>query len=349
MFGAIAGQVLGAGLKIWGDQKKREAEKKAFEIQRKAIESLKGIDVGKAERTIAQKDIEHYNRSLDFFRQSNPELARARDESMRGFEKAVGEAAGFFDEQKKLFQQQVAEAAPDPIVEDIRRTLLEQTQANLKRGAQLPPEFQAELVKAGLEADVSGSRQGTLSTRLGTKLGAAGIELEARRRQEAAMALDLDKALSQARQGILGNLVSQAAAIPGQQAQFYSTANEVTNAMVPNIGLKGMDVFQLEEANRALENEKIMQIANIRAQDRLSMGNRDTSMINRGAEMLSSLGGMMGGGMGGLFGGGAGGGMSVSSNQFGTAAVGPQAGSATQFNRTWLQQANFDAAQRLYE
>lgn len=346
MFGAIAG-VLGAGLKIWGDQKKREAEKKAFEIQRKAIESLKGIDVGKAERTIAQKDIEHYNRSLDFFRQKNPELARAREEAMSGFEKSVGEAAGFFDEQKKLFQQQVAEAAPDPIVDDIRRTLMEQTQANLKRGAQLPPEFQAELVKAGLEADVSGSRQGTLATRLGTTLGAAGIELEAKRRQEAAMALQLDQALTQARQGILGNLVSQAAAIPAGQAQFYSTANEVTNAMVPNIGLKGMDVFQLEEANRALENEKIMKIADLRAKDRLSMGNRDTSMINRGAELLSSLsGGGAAGALGGLFGGF--GKTTVSSPEFGTVSASKFGGPAT-FSRTNEQQAAFLRAQALYE
>lgn len=350
---AAAAQIVGGGLKIWGDNQQRKAEHAAYEAQRDAVRALKGIDVGRTEKMIARKDMEHYRRSLEFFRQEHPELAKARDQAVQELTKTIEGAREFFDAQEQLFKTQVAEATrPDPLVDEIRKTVLEQTQANLRRGAQLPPEFQAELVKAGLETDVSGSRQGTLAQRTGRLLGMAGLELEAQRRHEAGMALQLDQALKAARQGILGNLVSTASRLPAEQAQFFGTAQQTIDQMTPSIGLKGADVFALEEANRQLENEKKMMLGNLKAQDYLSMGRRDVSMINRGAEMLnvggSMLGNMGGGGGGGMFSGMMGGNQVVSSPQFGTVSA-PMSGGPASINRNWWQQANFNRAQARYE
>jgi hypothetical protein len=346
---AAAGAVVGAGLGIWSDSQKRKSEKAAYQAQRDAVRSLEGIDVRKAEQLIADKDMAHYTRTLGFFREQHPELAQARDTAMKELADTVEGAREFFSEQERLFKQQVAEAAPDPIIDEIRKELLEQTQANLRRGAELPPQFQAELVKAGLEGDVTGSRQGPLAQRLGRMIGSAGLEMEAMRRQEAGMALQFDQAIQAARQGILGNLVSQAAQIPAQQAAFFGTTQQGIDSMIPNIGLKGADVFALEEANRELENQRKMTLAGLKAQDYISMGNRDASMIGRGAQLASSLGGMMGGGMGGLFGGGGGMTGAVSSSQYGTVSAPPTAGSSAVINRTWLQQHRFDTDQRRYE
>jgi hypothetical protein len=291
---------------------KGDAERKAINTQMDAIKALKGIDVPAVAKTTAARDIAFYTRSLEEFRKANPDLAAAGAAAETGLRRTVEGAERDFAAADELFAQQVREAqAVSPVAEEIRRELLAQTRENLRRGAQLPPEFQAELVRTGLEeaaaTGIGGNRTGPVAARLGTLLGSAGLQLESQRRAEAAQALQLNDLLTQSRQRILGDLVTQSTARPATRAGFYGNVQQGVAQQIRPVGLTGRDQLAMDLQNLDLENQKALQVAGLRGQKALSQASMINSMIESGTNMFGGLlgGAAGGGGFGSLFGGGA--------------------------------------------
>lgn len=363
IFGAI-GNLIGGVLEGQG-------ERKALNAQIDAINSLEPIDVEKSGRETSERDVEFYNRSLEEFRKLEPELAQARDIAQKELVTAVEGAGAEFDRTERLLESRIAEAnVQDPLVESIRNSLLEQTRDNLARGATLPPEFQAELVRTGLEAagttGVKGSRQGPVAARLGQLIGSAGLQLEQQRRAEAGQMLQLDDALTQSRQAILGDLVRQSSTLPGARAGFFGTTQQALSGQIKPVGLTGRDLLGLDLNNVQFERDKIMQIGQLTGQKALSEGKMQAGLArNSGALVDSVAGAAFGGGIGGMLGGLGGGGgggfgslfgggtsapaqQTVSSPLFGSVSA-PIGGGRAVFNRTPTQQAQFNYYQGLYE
>lgn len=165
----------------------------------------------------------------------------------------------------------------------------------LKQGATLPPDVQAELVKAGLEKSgmvtQNASGQGVGGQILRTILGTAGINLQQQRQQQAAGLLSsaqtLDTQRQQAASGLLSsaqNLAQSRASIlqslfpslaSTQLSNLAGTQNVLTqsNNLLPNGGLSGTDVANIWLSRVGATNQLAQSAANTAAQGALAQGN----------------------------------------------------------------------------
>lgn len=305
---AVVAAVVAAGAAAGSAAAKQDAERKAINKQKDALKTVQGIDIDAAKKTVADQDLKYYQDSLAGFKQLHPELDQAR-QSAEGYlaetfrEDPLAEAS-------RLQKQRVAESEVSPDAAGLRQELLAKTRENLALGASLPPEYQAELVRAGLESagtvGIGGNRQGAVTQKLGKLIGSAGLELEANRRAEAAKVLSLDDMLTQSRQQILGNLLSTEAQLVGNKLAVYGQTAQSLNSAVPSVGLRGSDVLGLQLKNLELENAKKIKLGELDAQKALSKGAAISGYIQAGNQLVQGVAGGMGGGASG--GGGMGGG-----------------------------------------
>ena len=307
MWQMIAGAVVKGIADGVGAQLKRKGEKKALSKQRAAIQSLKGTDLEAAKKLTLDQDKQYYIQSKQFFREQDPDLAAARAAAVR---KTRDVAEAPYAPDQVVAQAMKEQLTPDSQVEDLRQTLLARAKEDLALGATLPPEYQAELVRAGLEnvsaTGVGGSRVGPVTARTGTLLGRAGLELKSAREKAASDLLGADAALKASRASILGNLLSEAASAAAGKAQLAAGITAGADAATPSLGLRGGDLLQLQLANEEFERSKTMALAGIDAQNELSKAARGAGIAASFGNMFGNmLGGMGGGGMPGGGGGGA--------------------------------------------
>ena len=308
---AAVAAVVAAGAAAGSAAAKQDAERKAINKQKDAVKSLQAIDVEASKKTVADQDLKYYKDSLAGFKELHPDLDSAR-------QKAEGYLAETFREDplaeaSRLQKQRVAEAEVSPDAAGLRQELLAKTRENLALGTSLSPEYQGELVRAGLESagtvGIGGNRQGAVTQKLGKLIGSAGLELEAQRRAEAAKVLTLDDMLTQSRQNILGNLLSSEAQLVGNKLAVYGQTAQTLNSGVPSVGLRGSDVLGLQLKNLEFENARKMKLGELDAQKALSKGAAISGYIQAGNQAFQGVAGAMGGGGGsGGFGGGGGGG-----------------------------------------
>ena len=327
---AAAGSLINIGAGIGQAVAGRKGERDAINAQKDAINQLEAITRKQANDIASSGDIAFYEQSMAEFRKRNPGLATARDATEATLKDlAVNDPLA---ETRALLDQRIKEAQnTDPNAAAARSELLRQTRRNLELGASLPPEYQAELVRAGLEqgrvTGAGGNRLGPATQLLGNKIGAAGLELEQQRQQAAATALQLDDALTRGRQAILGDLVSQSATVPAAQVAMAERLRGIAGSEIPSVGLSGTDLLGIEQERIDLENRKKLALGNLDAQNQLSQAKRTSGIIGSVSSGLS-------GGMGAMSAGGSGGGgglMSIFGNLF-QKNNGPQGRTDYQFN-----------------
>ena len=189
--------------------------------------------------------------------------------------------------------------------------LIKAAMDQIKAGATLPPDVQAELVKAGLEnagmVTQNASGQGVGGQILRTVLGTAGIQLQQQRQTQAAnllaaaQALDTQKKqtatglltaaqnLEQSRAGILQNLFPnltnvQLANLAGTQGAFNTA-----NSSLPNGGLSGTDVANLWLARVGATNQLTRDAATNNAQNAINQGVMQGNLAGGAAKGASAL------------------------------------------------------------
>lgn len=193
----------------------------------------------------------------------------------------------------KISQQAIDEAtASGPAMTAAKNRLIDAANQQLSLGASLPPDVQAELVKAGLEktgmVTQNAQGRGVGGNVLRTILGTAGIALQQQRQQQASGLLTAAQNLDTQRQNILQSLFpnlanTQLKNLAGQQGVLQQS-----NAMLPGGGLSGTDVANLWLARVGATNQISSNAANIAAQGTLAQGNAF-------ANALGALGGGLGG------------------------------------------------------
>jgi len=160
--------------------------------------------------------------------------------------------------------------AGTPGMDEGKAALIDAALSELRAGATLPPDVQAELVQSGLErsGEVTGGATGSRGTSgqvLRQILGTAGLELQAQRQQRAASLLGAASDLETRRQQILGSLFPNLSTVQLNTLQGAQSALQQSNQMVPQAGLSGTDVANIWLARVGATNQLAQQAANAAA------------------------------------------------------------------------------------
>jgi hypothetical protein len=162
-------------------------------------------------------------------------------------------------------QEQLGQTAAQEILasgqqtQDLRTRLIDAAKAELDAGASLPPDLQAELVKAGLER--SGAVTGTATSRgiggtmLRKQIGSGAMQLLADRQARASALSGQAAQLEAQRQAILGSLFPNLNAMQLNNLGATQAALGTSNTMVPEAGLGGTDIANLWMARVGATNQ----------------------------------------------------------------------------------------------
>lgn len=291
---ALIGVAIAAGGAAYSANAKSKSRQDAIDKQVNAVKKLKEIDIEKSKQLVSDQDKAQYTDSLKFWREQNPEIAAAYDASVKNLQaEAEGGVGTITDKANNVLNTLYGEMIPkDARIEQARSLLVESAIEDLKMGATLGPEFQAELVRSGLEeagqTGVGLDRSGPVTSRLGTKLGSAGIELETLRQQRASQALGTADALTASRANILGNLLQN---VEGAREVNRNTALASVGlgqaTQVP-VGLSGREVLNLDLSNLALKNKKLLELAKLQGAAKMEQTGRTADAIQSGTSFVGN-------------------------------------------------------------
>jgi len=190
-----------------------------------------------------------------------------------------------------------------------KSALIDAALSQLKQGATLPPDVEAQMVQAGLQqgGSATGSSTGTGlgGNILRTVLGTAGLNLQMQRQSQAAGLLQQAGVLQQQKQNTLSTLFPSLAATQLQNLSGTGGALNLSNSLVPNTGLSATDTANLWLQRVGAQNALYGGSGTVEAQKKIGQGQAWSQAIGTAASDIgSSVSGMGGmGGMGGAAGG----------------------------------------------
>lgn len=239
-------------------------------------------------------DTERAQNRLNLQQQIDPELAKLRTLSKEQLlQQSQENRPGQIEQQ--LYKENFT---ADPRLEALKSELINRAQDDISKGATLPPEFQAELVRSGLS---HGAASGfaldphTIGGSTAHAIGSAGIQLQAQRQAEAGNAIDQAQKITDARTNILANIFPKVEAF--RQASSAGGL-AVADQNLPEAGLGGQDVANLEIARTQAQGKLIGQQGQVDAQRAASQGQfvsgligAGTSAVNAGVGAFSGAGG----------------------------------------------------------
>lgn len=272
--GAI-GQVAGAFIQSSAQKKIASNQLAAIKKQQEFLFSNLDPNVINAQSTKA--DILRAYSQLQLQGSIDPDLLKARYGSEAGLLKALDEINDPESAGAMIAELATKEAAAETSVAgQTKQQLIDRALEDLRLGAKLPPDVQAELVQAGLEKSgmVTGraSGQGQGGTMLRTILGEAGLRLKAQRTAEAAQltqtAQNLESSRSQILQSLFPNLQQRQLATMGANAAAFGTAQ----GAVPQAGLSGTDVANIWMARVGATNQLTQNAADVAARQSAALG-----------------------------------------------------------------------------
>jgi hypothetical protein len=260
---------------------------------------LERFDPDKLAELIERGDRENYFRRLEFAREEIPELAAIREQSLSRLAKIYGE-----DE----FPWEMAEKGLMKIAEEstesrkaLEEGLLSKAQEQLDLGGKLGPEFQAELVRTGLEeASTTGTgvdKKGSLAQLLGNKIGSAQVALEQVRLGNATSLAQAADAMKANRANILAGILPALMSTTQFSLGLGEEGLKLFEAGVPRIGLDGREMGQLAENARKESNEIKLRIAGLKGQRDMAGAAADANLARSIAGGLGSLSGLFAGGL----------------------------------------------------
>ena len=304
----IAAAVAVLGGKIIGGMQQKKGNRRAADALEHALKQLKMIDIGETVNLADERDTARFAEGFKAQREIDPTVGALRDTAAENLLAGM-EADAEGNSLLAALQQYAGTDSPE------RQAIIDQlfagAKSELEAGATLPPEFQAELVRSGLEkstgAGVGANYREAAGVNQRHLLGKAGIELQAFRRAQAKDMLTAADALKQNRAAILTNAVNTTDQSTGLKQNRALNAFDVGQSSVPAIGLTGNDVAQLSLANTNLANQIEMWKGQIQAG--LATGNAGVN-----AQMSEDIGNTIGsiltgagtqgfGGFGSIFGG----------------------------------------------
>lgn len=281
------GEIFSAAGSIASAKMQADAIKEATKMQIEALEkqrqfvfkNLQPSRVGEAARAA---DIERTQARLALQAQIDPALLATRYVSQDQLLKLAQEGAESAGDTvaAKLFAETMKE---EPKMEELRGKLLDQALAEIDAGATLPPDVQAELVRAGLEQAGTvgaGSSSRGLAGKLTRKLiGNEALQLK-RARQEQAVRLGFaSQEIQNQRLGILGSVFPSLKNLQTQNIQQQQALLGQANQMVPEAGLGGTDIANIFLARVGATNQLAQSAADVAARGAIQQATALQGMI----------------------------------------------------------------------
>lgn len=273
------------------------AIKKATDTQIKALQQQRDFVFRNLAPEVVNEaaraaDIERTQSRLALQSQIDPDLLATRFTTEANLRRLAEEGAG---SQGDVLASQLFESArrDEPKVEQLRQKLLDDALAEIDAGATLPPDVQAELVRAGLE------RSGTVGTGASAKglagkltrklIGNEAIALK-RARQEQATRLGLAaQELQNNRLNVLSTVFPQLKSLQAQnvatQTNLLSTANQLT----PEAGLGGSDIANVFLARVGATNQIAQSAADTAARGAIQQATALQQLIGNAGALGGSL------------------------------------------------------------
>lgn len=164
-----------------------------------------------------------------------------------------------------------------PGMEQGKSDLVQNALDQLKAGATLPPDVEAQLVQAGLEQSGmagtgGGGGRGVGGQVLRTVLGTAGIQLQQQRQQQAASLLTSAQNLEQSRQNILQNLFPRLSQVQLANLQGQEGALGTSASLLPQAGLSGTNIANIMLARVGATNQLMGQAGTVAGQGAMAQG-----------------------------------------------------------------------------
>ncbi len=277
--GGIASSFINAG-----------AAKDAAAAQIGAIKHAPKLDIPATEQAATDADLKRFQAGLDTQNRLDPDSAAMRTQGAKTVLDQLNNGSAASDAALKSLQSQsdTDNAANSPIIAQ----LIAQAKAELEAGATLPPEFQAELVRSGLEGSSSAgnalSGSGSTGAHLRTLLGGAGIQLKAQRQGQALSLLGGAQNLEQQRANILSGIATLGSGLTESKFQQGLRANITGGANVPSVGLTGSDVASLNVSKVNTAAQNAANIGQLQGQQKLANGQLLSSIIGSGTNLLAA-------------------------------------------------------------
>lgn len=273
---------------------KGDAARKAANARLDAIRQMEDLNIQTEQGIARTADKERFQGQLDLQREVDPTVAAMREKGAKGILDSLDTKQ---DESARALADTLASenAQEDPKIVALKNKLLEDAQAELDRGADLPPELQAEMIQSGLEtagsAGFAAAPKGGAARSAKTLLGAAGLALKEQRRQAAISSAGAVSDLSTARANILARIVPTLTSLGDATAARAGKAFLTANQSIPEYGLSGAEMVNLDLARINQKNQKLAQMGGIESEKRLAQGQMYSEMIG---SVSQGLGGVMG-------------------------------------------------------
>lgn len=284
--------------------KSAKAQKKGVEQQNQLLKNNMNPD--KLNNLAQRFDKDRARNRIEFQKEIDPELAALRQ---KGKEELLAQANANPETRqsglvaKELFNE-VKEQ--DPRMQAIKDSLITRAQQELNAGATLPPEFQAELVRTGLN---TGSQAGigfdksTIGGGVAQVLGAAGLQLKQARENQAVQLAGAAQNITNARVNILATVFPKLRDLESVNRQDALVNFQVADNALPQVGLTGQDAVNIQIAKTKAKGALLQKGADIKSQEAKDQGAYTSALIGAGTSLVSGvLGAYTGGGAGAVVG-----------------------------------------------
>ena len=288
LLGGISGIVGG----IFGGNaasKAARAQNKAIEKQQKMLEQL----TPEALNALAvQADRARALNRLALEKEVDPEMYALRE---LGKKNLLAEAQIPADAQpssilaRTLFNEVRDE---DPRTSALKDLLFKNAEEELKAGAALPPEFQAELLRAGLNQGSQAGIQVTPTTTGGTiarLIGQGGIQLKQQREQAGAALGGMAAHLQSSRYNILASIFPTLQQSEAAKKQAALSEFMAGNMAVPESGLSGVQQVNAKIGNVTAQNNLLSQHGQVQANKVLAKNAATQQVIGGAADILGGV------------------------------------------------------------
>lgn len=274
----FVGQIGSAAIQSSAQKSATQAQLNAINEQRNYVYKNLNPDTINAQATSA--DVQQTLAQLALQQQIDPGLAAARQTAGNNIATQTAQIGQAAAPVMAAAQQEAltgTSGAAGSVDAQGKQQLIDAALAQLKQGATLPPDVEAQLVQSGLEQTgmvTQGARsQGIGGTIQRQILGTAGIQLQMQRQQQAQQLLMSAQNLETSRANILGTLFPNLAQTQLADLQGSEGAFNTSNAAAPNVGLSGTNVANIWLSRVGATNQLTQSAANAAAQGAMAQGN----------------------------------------------------------------------------
>lgn len=289
-----AGAVIGAAGSVAGAFIQKGAQEDAIKAQEKALKRqearLESIDPNELAARATVQDIAKRANELLAQRQVDPALAAIRRVGAEGVLREAQQGPGAGDlVAEQLFQETRTQ---DPKLAALKQQLLDSAKAELDAGAQLPPDFQAELVRTGLERGGMtgfGARgQGATGVEIRKLIGSGGIQLKQQRQQQAMALAGAAQDIENARVNILAGIFPKLKDLQTANLARQQGVLAIGESTVPKVGITGEDVVNIGLTKLGTQNQLTGQRGDLGATGALAQGAFLNQLIGAGTSLATS-------------------------------------------------------------